>query len=113
MVAPTIVAAIISAVVIVALAVVGFFWRQLRQEREKRQNLETRVNELEGKVQTLKYWAFGNPRDETDDGLVFDVEKGFDGLGKRIDRIEEKVDILVQELHDDEDTDFERDDLSD
>lgn len=113
MLSPTIIAAVISAVVLIAVAVAGWFWRQLNNEREKRQELEGRVDELEGKVQTVKYWAFGNPRDETDDGLVVDIEDGFENVSERISGLEVKVDTLIQELHDDEDTDFNREDIDD
>jgi tetrahydromethanopterin S-methyltransferase subunit G len=81
-----------------------------------------RLDEIEQKVETLFSWAFGNERDATDRGISQDIDDNFSELNARLDELDEeserrhgelvdKFDQLIDELHDEEALEFERDDI--
>lgn len=126
MVSPTIVAAGATILFTVLATLIGLAYKNLlRRVRGLEKDTETRQgkhNGLVGKVDTLWRWAFGVPDDETDEGLSGDIQEGFDRIEEDVDEVKKTqetyhevemahLERLVNELHDEEDLDINRDDI--
>jgi len=126
MVEPAIIAAAITVIGTIVIAVVGWLYRK-RNKRIVRVETDTTeieedISALQSRVDTLWRWAFGREDDATDKGISKEIEEGFDNIEKDIGEVRkrqetyhdvemDRLEQLVNELHDDEDVDVEREDV--
>ncbi|NGM69200.1 DUF342 domain-containing protein [Natronolimnobius sp. AArcel1] len=97
---------ILALVAGVLFSLVGIIYRRLRKRLDE---LEENVAELESQCLQIKKdmdvahsWMFGREEDPTNSGIAAEIEE-----------INERLEQLVDALHDEEDLDFERDDIDD
>lgn len=118
--------AIVGIVVTILLAVIGWLiqrWRnKKKQKRQEDMDLKEQIDDNTNRVSTLWSWAFGVPDDETDGGLSAEIQDGFDRIEEDVDDLKKTqetyhevemahLERLVNELHDEDDLDIDRDDI--
>jgi tetrahydromethanopterin S-methyltransferase subunit G len=123
---PEILAVAISLIFGAVATLLGLVYRTHRDRlddvEDDSETNTNRLDEIEQKVETLFSWAFGNERDATDRGISQDIDDNFSELNARLDELDEEIerrhgelvdkfDQLIDELHDEEALEFERDDI--
>lgn len=99
--------------------IVGWFGEKLYQRWK---DSSTAQNRTERRVDTLWRYLFGVEDDETDGGLAVEIEEGFNRVEKDIGELRKRQETyheaemkqirhIVNELHDEESLDFDRDDV--
>jgi len=110
----------------VLVAIVGWLIQRYRnkrkRKREEKSDMDNEVEKNTRRVSTLWKWAFGLPDDETDGGLAEEIQNGFNNVEEDINDMKKKQEMyhevemdhlerLVNELHDEDDLDIEREDI--
>ncbi|QKG94094.1 hypothetical protein HPS36_14890 [Halorubrum salinarum] len=67
--------------------------------------------DVKGDINTTFTWMFGEEADPTNGGIAQEIETRFEEAERRRQLLEDRVDAIIDELHDAEDLDFERDDV--
>jgi len=113
--------AIVGAVASAILAGIAWFCRRLlrkwRSFWERFETLEERADKAKRRNDKVLSILFGREVDESDDGLAEEVQSGFGELAQEIDELDGDLDdldgvvsIIVVELHQDDDVDFDKND---
>jgi|GEM_PF-2760048 len=117
----------------VITALIGIIYRSLKRRinevesqlsalEKEQEELDKEHIEIHQKLDTVFAWAFGNEEDSTDRGLSGDIDEQFDELtaelreiqdqlDERHGEIRDKIEQLINALHDEESLEFERDDI--
>lgn len=106
--------AIIAGVVISLVAII---YRRVRSRvddlEEQMGELESRMIKIKRDIDTIFVWMFGQEEDPTNGGIAMEIEEGFDRVDDRFDNLDERFDTLIDELHDEDALEFQRNDIQD
>lgn len=64
-------------------------------------------------IDTVFTWMFGQEENPTNGGIAMEIEERFDRVDERFDELDARLDQLVNELHDEDALDFQRDNIQD
>lgn len=106
--------AIISGVL---LTLVGIIYRRLRARiaelEQTLEEVETQLISVKQDINTSFTWMFGEEEDPTSGGVAQEMDTKFKEAERRRQLLEDRVDSIIDELHDADDLDFRRDDVKD
>lgn len=94
---------------------VGIIYRRLRKRiadlEETLEQVESQLIDVKGDINTAFTWMFGQEADPTNGGIAEEIETRFEEAERRRQLLEDRVDSIIDELHDADDLDLERDDV--
>jgi DNA anti-recombination protein RmuC len=106
---------IITLVAGVLFTLVGIIYRRLRKRiaelEATLEGVESQLVEIKNDLNTAFTWMFGQDADPTSSGIAEEIETRFEEAERRRQLLEDRVDAIIDEPHDAEDLDFERDDV--
>lgn len=116
MVSGAVIAAIITLLGTALIALIGWLYKRRKYRLSDVAKLEDEIDDLKTRNKKLFTIIFGRKPDDTDDGLVGDIDEGFSEMDENIQSVEAVVDdnksavrSVVVVLENDEDVDFDRD----
>lgn len=97
---PAIWAALITIVFGAIFALLGIVYNSLRGSIQatgsNHDELEERLSTMENRVKTLFAWAFGNSKDNTDEGFAGDIQGKLSSLNEKMDDMEKMLTSITR-----------------
>jgi len=92
MVSPSIIATLIGIAWAIIAGGIGYLYRRLQTMEKRIDTLERRANDAQRRSEKMMGILFGREKDSSDDGVVSEIDDGFDNVEERIENMDDEID---------------------